>query len=180
MEDSIRAREAGITIGSADTMDGGDISPARTAAIPHRVGRYIILRQLGQGGMGVVYSAYDEQLDRKVALKLLRQAEFAPADRRARLFREAQAMARLSHPNVVQVYEVGEEAGQVFIAMEFIEGTVLADWQNKSRTFEEILSVYLNAGRGLLAAHRAGLVHRGRDQIAISDGKNLLMAVENN
>ena len=79
----------------------------------------------------------------------------------SRIFREAQAMARVSHPNVVQVYEVGEVDGQVFIAMEFIEGTTLGTWQKQSeRSWDEVLRMYLEAGQGLLAAHRVGLVHR--------------------
>ena len=128
----------------------------------HRVGRYLILRQIGAGGMGVVFAAYDEELDRKVAVKLLRQAGDARSDLRTRILREAQAMARLSHPNVVQIYEVGEVAsvaGQVFIAMEFIEGTTLSDWQ-RARSWEEVLPVYLQAGQGLGAAHESGLIHR--------------------
>lgn len=127
----------------------------------HRIGRFVILRVLGEGGMGIVYSAYDEQLDRKVAVKFLYRSKSEPGARRARALPEAQAMARVSHPNVLQVYEVGEVSGQVFIAMEFVEGMTLANWQSQSeRTWEEILSVYRAAGQGLLAAHRAGLVHR--------------------
>ncbi len=143
----------------AATSAPGSGGPVRAA---QRVGRYLILRQIGAGGMGVVFAAYDEELDRKVAVKLLRQAGDARSDLRARILREAQAMARLSHPNVVQVYEVGEvatAAGQVFIAMEFIEGTTLSEWQ-RQRSWEEVLPVYLEAGQGLRAAHESGLVHR--------------------
>ena len=111
--------------------------------------------------MGVVYAAYDEQLDRKVALKLVRNAGQGPAGQRERILREAQAMARISHPNVVHIYEVGEHEGAIFIAMEFIEGTTLASWQRQpARTWSEVLTMYLRAGQGLLAAHQAGLVHR--------------------
>lgn len=149
----------------AETADGtpalaqGPVSVQTTT--PHRIGRFVILRLLGQGGMGVVYSAYDEQLDRKVAVKVLHQTESVSSEQRARVFREAQAMARVSHPNVVQVYEVGELAGQVFIAMEYIEGTSLTTWQSaEQRTWEEVLQIYLAAGQGLLDAHQVGLVHR--------------------
>ena len=154
---------AGIDI-FADTFAGqepGPASPAGPNALPRNIGRFVILRQLGQGGMGVVYAAYDEELDRKLAVKLLHQTELQSADRRTRILREAQAMARLSHPNTVQVYEVGEVLGQVFIAMEFIEGTTLGSWQNQSgRTWEEVLRMYVAAGQGLVAAHAVGLVHR--------------------
>ena len=128
---------------------------------PSRIGRYVIIRHLGQGSMGVVYAAYDPELDRKVAVKLLHESALTSSSRRARIIGEAQAMARVSHPNVVHVYEVGEATGQVFVAMEFIEGTTLSTWQKQDqRTWEEVLRIYLAAGKGLLAAHSAGLVHR--------------------
>ena len=125
-----------------------------------RIGRYAILRVLGQGGMGVVYATYDEELDRKVAVKLLRDGGSGSREQRLRILREAQAMARVSHPNVVNVYEVGEVDDQVYIAMEFVEGTTLSEWQRGQRAWEEILRMYRGAGTGLLAAHEAGLVHR--------------------
>ncbi len=138
-----------------------------TVAGASRIGKYVVLRQLGEGGMGVVVAAYDEELDRRVAIKLLRDKNPATPERRTRILREAQAMARVSHPNVVHVYEVGEvsEPGaahsQVFIAMEFIDGMTLASWQQQpERTWEEILVLYTAAGQGLLAAHQSGLVHR--------------------
>lgn len=132
-----------------------------SAPLPHRIGRFVVLRKLGQGGMGVVYAAYDEELDRKVAVKLLHEAELASAERRSRILREAQAMARVSHPNVAHVYEVGEVNGQVFIAMELVDGCSLSAWQRQpQRTWDEILGMYLAAGQGLLAAHQVGLIHR--------------------
>ena len=100
------------------------------------LGRYIVLHKLGGGGMGVVYAAYDPELDRKVALKLLRPE---PADHRKdskakeRLLREAQAMARLSHPNVIPVHDVGTLGDQVFIAMKLVDGGTLADWLRGAR-----------------------------------------------
>jgi serine/threonine protein kinase/tetratricopeptide (TPR) repeat protein len=126
------------------------------------IGRYIILGVLGRGGMGEVYAAYDPELNRKIAIKLLRaRADAATASGRTRLLREAQAIARLSHPNVVVVYDVGTFQDTVFIAMEFLEGHTLGYWlQAKQRTWREILDVFLLAGRGLVAAHAAGLVHR--------------------
>ena len=124
-----------------------------------RIGRYVILEVLGRGGMGSVFSAYDPELDRAVAIKLLRPGA---VDRDARrLKREAQALAKLSHPNVVQVYEVGETEGQTFIAMELIKGQTLANWRrDRQPPWRECVEVYLQAGAGLAAAHARGLVHR--------------------
>lgn len=128
-----------------------------------QVARYTILEQLGRGGMGVVYSAYDSELDRRVALKFLSvraEGTSQTAEARVRLLREAQAMARVSHPNVVSVYEIGTYEENVYMAMELVEGATLADWLAKKPPSREILDVFLQAGRGLAAAHRAGLVHR--------------------
>ncbi|MCA9712823.1 MAG: serine/threonine protein kinase, partial [Myxococcales bacterium] len=124
-----------------------------------RIGRFRVLERVGQGGMGVVYAAYDEQLDRKVAVKLLQQTE-GSAGARKRLLREAQAMARLTHENVVAVYEVGEHDHEVFVAMEFIRGQSLDRWLATPRSWREIISVFARAGAGLRAAHDAGLIHR--------------------
>src|SRR3954470_6311612 len=127
------------------------------------IGRYLILGLVGRGGMGEVYAAYDPELDRKIAVKLLRArgAGLSAEDGKTRLLREAQAIARLSHPNVVVVYEVGTFRESVFIAMEFVEGDTLGYWlQAQTRRWREVLDVYVAAGRGLVAAHAAGLVHR--------------------
>jgi len=125
------------------------------------VDRYEIIEQLGQGGMGQVHAAWDSTLGRKVALKVLPAELVSDPRERARLVREAQALAKLSHPNVVHVYEVGEVEHGVFVAMELVEGSSLRAWQAaRPRSRSEILEVYGQAGRGLAAAHRAGLVHR--------------------
>jgi eukaryotic-like serine/threonine-protein kinase len=127
------------------------------------IGRYIILARLGAGGMGVVFTAYDPQLDRKVALKLLRTgAGLGKDEARARLIREAQAMSQLAHPNVVAVYDVGTATtGEVYIAMELVEGETLTSWLGHwDRSWREILELFFQAGRGLSAAHARGLVHR--------------------
>jgi predicted Ser/Thr protein kinase len=139
----------------------GDL--ARPAGAPTELGRFILLSQVGAGGMGVVYAAYDPELDRKVAVKLL-HPNLTGSDRedvgRTRLLREAQALARLSHPNVVAVYDVGTWGRQVFVAMEFVQGVPLTAWlRERPRTRAEVLAVMRDAGRGLAAAHRAGLVH---------------------
>ncbi len=125
------------------------------------VGRYLVLSVLGEGGMGRVHAAYDPELDRRVALKLLRAAAQG-ALARGRLLREARALGRLSHPNVVQVHDVGEHDGDVFIAMELIDGRSLDAWCRLSPkpTWPEVLAAYVDAARGLSAAHAKGLVHR--------------------
>ncbi len=127
-------------------------------ADPVRVGRYTVLERVGSGAMAVVYAAFDRELDRKVAIKILRPERTVPHER---LLREAKALARLSHPNVVQIYEVGHQDGEVFIAMELIEGTVLTDWlAGAQRTWREVVDVFVEAARGLAAAHAQGVVHR--------------------
>ena len=126
---------------------------------PHtRVGRYEIVRQIGAGGMGVVYAAHDPELDRLVAVKLLRGD--ADPDLQQRLRREARAMAQLVHPNVVAVHDVGAFDGRTFIAMEYVPGETLLHWVAGRHTAREILAIYVAAGQGLAAAHAAGLVHR--------------------
>jgi predicted Ser/Thr protein kinase len=150
----------------------GDDELARTAtALPSRpstralppvgeeVGRYRLERELGTGGMGVVHAAFDPDLERRVALKVLRAGGGGGAERR--LLREARAMARLVHPNVVTVHEVGSAGGRDYIAMELVEGETLAEWLRAERRPErEILEAFVGAGRGLAAAHAAGIVHR--------------------
>ena len=161
------------------TLDAGQLSPrparmagtvAETssdlvpASIPYlragqAIGRYVVLSRLGAGAMGVVYAAYDPDLDRKVAIKLLRGK--GSVDSRTRLLREAQALAQLSDPNVVSVHDAGVHEDRVFVAMEFVEGRTLREWlYASSRRYPEILAVVTAAGRGLAAAHRRGMVHR--------------------
>ncbi|WP_225409994.1 serine/threonine-protein kinase [Stigmatella hybrida] len=128
-----------------------------------RIDRYVLLKAVGQGGMGTVYAAYDPELDRKVALKLLRPDKEGEegSEGRARLLREAQAMARISHPNVITVHDVGTFGAQVFITLEFIQGQTLREWLRRQKhPWQQILQKFLEAGQGLVAAHRAGLVHR--------------------
>ncbi|MCC6528577.1 MAG: serine/threonine protein kinase, partial [Polyangiaceae bacterium] len=130
-------------------------------AEPARIGRFVPLRRLGAGGMGVVYAARDEQLDRDVAIKLLRSDVAERAEDRVRMLREAQALASLAHPNVVTVYEVGFDGDRLFIAMELVRGVTLSRWLGaETRSVREVLDVFAAVGRGLAAAHVAGLVHR--------------------
>jgi serine/threonine protein kinase len=145
----------------------------RRFEVPRRLHRYDLLERVGSGGGGIVYAGYDPQLERKVAIKLLRGI----ADERAqlRLVREAQALAKLAHPNVVTVFDVGtyETAGSsgepprtvvpdtaVFIVMEYVDGPTLADWLRERRSRRAVLEHFLAAGRGLAAAHALGIVHR--------------------
>jgi serine/threonine protein kinase/tetratricopeptide (TPR) repeat protein len=139
---------------SASARDPGEI--ARGAL----VGRYRILGLLGQGGMGSVYEAYDPQLDRRLALKLVRAGMISDRYLRARMAREARTMAKLSHPNVVTVYDAGPFGDDFFIAMELVSGVTLREWMRGDRTEAEILRLFCAAGRGLAAAHAAGIVHR--------------------
>jgi serine/threonine-protein kinase len=125
-----------------------------------QVGRFFLLKLLGEGGMGVVWSAYDPQLDRKVALKFVRTDGGGP-EALGRFLREAQALARVSHPNVIAVHDVGTDRHALYIAQEFVKGSDLGDWQSAApRPLAQLLAVYVQAARGLSAAHAAGIVHR--------------------
>ena len=163
--------EAPSLAGAAPALDGFEKDKARTAlrekmfgAKPDevRIGRFVVIKRVGAGGMGVVYAAYDSELDRKVAIKLIRPETIQAAQAQQRLLREARAMAKLSHSNVVQIYDVGTHDGQVYIAMEYVDGQTLGDWleHEPPRELHDIIPMFLAAGRGLAAAHEAGLVHR--------------------
>jgi len=132
---------------------------------PSKVGRYVVLDVLGMGGMGVVCTAYDPKLDRKVALKLLRRRvgrHARSSTGRARLVREAQALAKLSHPNIVTVHDVDTTPdGRIYMAMEFVRGPTITQWLAKEKPrWRRIVEVFEQAGRGLAAAHEANITHR--------------------
>ena len=147
---------------TTDAVERPSVAPLRAEPVEGaRIGRYIVLDVLGSGGMGVVVAAYDPTLDRKVAIKLIDARHRGDAGSRLRMEREAQAMARLSHPNVVTIYEVGEHEGDLFLAMEFVKGRDLGAWLRERRVdWRQALEVFVQAGRGLAAAHRVGIVHR--------------------
>jgi serine/threonine protein kinase len=139
------------------------------------VGRYVLSRTIGAGGMGVVFLAQDPTLNRKVTLKLLHAERRHQRGAQQDLLREAQSMARLSHPNVVSVYDAGTFDEQVFMAMEFVEGLTLHDWLAEAHhPWTRILDVFLEAGRGLAAAHAVDMVHRDfkpRNVLVGNDGR---------
>lgn len=128
-----------------------------------QIGRFHVLEKLGEGGMGEVYAAFDPELDRRVAIKVLHSGLGESQERRERLIREAQALARVSHPNIVQVFEVGLHREHVFVAMEYVRGENLAQWlgrQPSPHDWRAIVDLFVAAGQGLAAVHAAGLVHR--------------------
>ena len=148
--------DAPLTLTSEEPGEHPEVRLARGAT----VGRYIVVERIGAGAMGFVYAAYDPELDRRVALKLLRERALGESQR-TRLLREAQAAARLTHPNVIVVHDVGEYEGAVFITMEYVEGGTLGEWVVADKPSQrEIVATYSAAARGLAAAHKAGLVHR--------------------
>jgi serine/threonine protein kinase/formylglycine-generating enzyme required for sulfatase activity len=144
---------------SADTFNESVEALARGEVL----GRYIVLERLGVGAMGVVYAAYDPELDRKVAVKILRRQEGAANEvrRQARFVREAKAIAKLAHPNAVGIFDVGVDHGRGFLAMEYLAGGTLRAWlAAEKRPWREIVKMFVEVGRGLGAAHAQGLVHR--------------------
>ncbi len=158
-------------------------SPARTPSSEPaaeldsgaRLGRYIVQSRLGSGGMGIVYLALDPELDRKLAIKIVRPdagGSSGSGETGARLMREAQALAKLSHPNVVAIHDVGTLGDALFIAMEFIPGQTLRHWcAAPARGQEEILDAFVQAAKGLAAAHKIGIVHRDfkPDNVLVGD-----------
>ncbi|HEY0993449.1 MAG TPA: serine/threonine-protein kinase, partial [Kofleriaceae bacterium] len=150
-----------LTLDAASQAVPGE--PRRALTPGETVGRYVVLECIGSGSMGIVYTGQDPDLGRRVALKVLRStaAGGSSAGARRRLLREAQAMARLSHPNVVAIYDVGMHGDEVFLAMELIDGGTLREWLRRARrSWREIVAVFRRAAEGLAAAHAVGLVHR--------------------
>ena len=141
------------------------VSRARVAsalfgeAEPVRIGRYVVEAKAGAGGGGVVLAARDPELARRVAIKLVHGGQ------RDRMLAEGQALARLSHPNVVPVYDVGVHGDQVYVVMELVEGQTLRAYCAPPRKARDVVRAYRQAGEGLAAAHRAGLVQIGRAHV---------------
>lgn len=153
-------RLAAVTVDD-EVFDGPSPDERSQSSEPTRIGRFPLIRRLGAGGMGAVYAAYDELLDRKVALKIMHPQRSGSIGQRQRTLVEARALARVTHPSVVTVYEVGEADLNIYISMEYIEGKTLSDWRGDAlRSWRQILDMYLQAGDGLHAAHQAGIVHR--------------------
>jgi eukaryotic-like serine/threonine-protein kinase len=148
----------------AETLPASGAPPADAVALPalrQRIGRYEAEGLLGTGGMGVVLVAHDRELGRRVAIKLLRADDPTRDGLRSRLIREAKAMAALSHPNVVTIYDVGEDGGEIYLAMELVRGRTLRQWLcDAPRSWREVLPIFVQAGRGLAAAHEIGIIHR--------------------
>ncbi|MCP3135955.1 serine/threonine-protein kinase [Pyxidicoccus xibeiensis] len=153
-----------LAAGGGDSILSGVEACATAASAPLERGatlsRYVVLERIGAGAMGVVYAAYDPELDRQVALKVLHPEGRQVEELRLRLVLEAQALARLSDTHVVGVHDVGRHGDAVFLAMELVDGTTLAEWLKQPRSWQEVLRVFREAGQGLAAAHAAGLVHR--------------------
>jgi serine/threonine-protein kinase len=153
---AVRSQSTAVACSAEQGLDVGALDENA------QIDRYVLGPLLGYGGMGVVYAARDPALNRDVALKVLRNraGQEAVQTIAARMRREAQAMASLSHPNVVTVFDVGSSEDRVWIAMEKVEGGTLREWLKVRRTWREIVAIFLQAGRGLAAAHEAGIVHR--------------------
>jgi tetratricopeptide (TPR) repeat protein/predicted Ser/Thr protein kinase len=146
-------------------VDASDLSSSELAGsfgtpkVGARLGRYLVIEEVGRGGMGLVLRAYDPKLQREVALKIVR-TDTLDDSAQSRLVREARAMAQLSHPNVVAVYDVELEEGVVLV-MEYVPGTTLGKWLEQApRSRREVVDALVAAGRGLGAAHAEGLLHR--------------------
>ena len=151
--------EATAVVGEDE--DVAPVAKEKGLSVGELVGRYVLVGEVGRGAMGRVYRAYDPRLSREVALKVLGRPKKNAAETAQRVIREAQALAKLNHPNVVAVYDVGQSDKRYYIAMELVLGANLSDWLAKeARSWREVLDVMLGAGRGLAAAHAAGLVHR--------------------
>ncbi|MBX7078145.1 MAG: serine/threonine-protein kinase [Nannocystaceae bacterium] len=164
----------------APTLDGGEAGSvsavvSEIALTPgETLGRYVVLARIGAGGMGVVFAAWDPELDRRVAIKVMRAVADPEraAKHRARLLREAQALARLDHPNVIAIHDVGDGDGRVWIAMDLVRGQTLAQWlRARPRHWSEVLAKLRPVADGLAAAHEASLVHRDvkPDNVMVSE-----------
>jgi serine/threonine protein kinase len=175
MREQTGTDETEATLGTIDAdSSGADPEYSREEFGPGKLldNRYRIARLLGRGAMGEVYLAQDQRLGRQVAIKLVRASSTSRAMRmQVRLEREALALARVAHPNVVGIHDVGSHAGQTYLTMQFVPGTTLREWQRGGRGRAELIDAYVQAGRGLAAAHSVGVVHRDfkPDNVIVGD-----------
>ena len=159
IQESVPRGKSGETAPETTIVDAVQPRTHRAWTASRRVGRFVVLDAIGHGAMATVYAAFDEQLQRRIAVKLIHPSP--DLEGHLAVQREAQTLARVSHPNVVQVHDAGMLGGQAFIAMEFIAGVTLTVWQQaQPRGLGELLAMYVQTGRGLVAAHAAGVVHR--------------------
>jgi serine/threonine protein kinase len=175
MREQTGTEETEATLGTIGDTDSSGVESGRR----HELGqvgelldnRYRIERLLGRGAMGEVYLAQDQRLGRQVALKLVRASSTSTRRLQIRLEREALALARVAHPNVVGIHDVGTHAGQTYLTMQFVPGSTLREWQAAGRSRAELIDAYLQAGRGLAAAHSVGVVHRDfkPDNVIVGD-----------
>ena len=166
LEGCERCRQVAAHLVAADSLVGVGMSTTAGADTARGTGTGVsvntdvdgfkVLKELGSGAMGSVYEGWDTKLERRVALKFIRN----PLVDESQLRDEARAMARLTHPNVVSIYDVRKWEGRTFLAMELVAGQTLRQWLDTPRTPREIIGVFLQAGEGLEAANAAGIVHR--------------------
>lgn len=163
---SSQATACDVTVGGADGPSVPSENPNQRRG--EHFGRYLLLEELGAGGMGVVYQAFDPDLNRRVALKIIRTQATSESgnsrsasDQRSRMVREARALARLSHPNIVAVFDAGQRGGEIFLAMELVRGQTLREWLAATQPdWPAILNVFIGLARGLSEVHRGDLIHR--------------------
>lgn len=163
----VSCRQAISTLALSLSSVGGDLEPGNVSAAESslgpgsQVGRFVVLNLIGAGQMGQVYLAYDPALERNVALKFVHDGDGDGDQVERRFRREARVMAKLAHPNLVAIHDVGVWQSQLYLAMDFVSGLTLRDWlKAKERSWPDIRRVMLEAARGLSAAHQAGIVHR--------------------
>ena len=153
-------------------MAGPDERPGSKRELPATIGRFEVRDLAGSGATAMIYSAWDAEHQRRVAIKLLREDRSMRRDTQARFLREAKSMARLDHPNILRIYEVGMHEGRVFLALEYVEGPTLREWVARDQPgLDAILARYIDAGRALEAAHTAGVMHRDfkPDNVLVGD-----------
>ncbi len=176
---AVDLEETVAAIGSRSPPTTSCAGPEPSGELPRllpQIGKYTLLGALGRGGMGLVHKGYDADLDRPVAIKMFHRDPARSAgdsqETQARAMREAQALARLSHPNIVAVHEVGSHEGQVFIVMDYVLGATLREWLTARPPLARVLEVFVQIGQALAAAHRAGIIHRDLkpDNVVVGEG----------